>query len=121
MKEITAQEIVTALKSIGKSRKWLASVLGVQPSTIDNWLSRNRPIPEMKQAQILQILARKDDAPAAAPAYNDVVALPLRFSSEEWALLQNALPPGVDVEAWARRYVLEVLPHEAASRQLPGE
>lgn len=120
MNTMTASEIIGALKATGKDRKWLASVLGVKPSTVDNWLSRNRAIPAVKQAQIVQALSQKDDAPASVQSYKDVIALALRFTAEEWEVLQKSLPAGVDIEAWARHYVLHVLPNEASGTPAPA-
>lgn len=88
------------LVSRGRDRAWLAEKLGVRASTVDNWLSRGRAIPETKVHAIEELMMSR------GASYRDVIAVPVRFTQQEWDALTASLPHDVDVEDVLREQVL---------------
>lgn len=56
----TREDIKQWLKKTGKDRFWLASKMFVSKRQIDNWLSSNRGIPEVK-LQFIESLMKGED------------------------------------------------------------
>ena len=96
----------------GYNRTWLASRLDVKKSTIDNWLSRGKPIPQRKLAALARLMAAPPEV-----KYSDVIAVAVRFTPEEMEALLANLPEGSDLETVLRNKLLtDVVP--AARRDI---
>ena len=54
-----ANQIKMWLKHTGQSRAWLATQCRVSPTTVDGWLSANRPIPGPSLAIIEELMSTR--------------------------------------------------------------
>lgn len=62
------------LKTHGLDRDWLATQIGVNKRTVDNWLSTSKEIPEIKLALIRKVMSEAEAAEAARKQQLDPVA-----------------------------------------------
>lgn len=106
-KKLNAESIKSWLAGQGRDRAWLAEQVGVKKNTVDNWLSRGKPIPAWKQEAIARMMFQRETS------LRDVIAVSVRFTAEEMAALQAALPPGSDLEEVLRSRVLNEILAEA--------
>lgn len=76
---MSTKEIKSWLSEIGRDRKWLADQCGVSISTVNGWLSANRPIPG-PAAKIIERLRH-----GAAPELNPELTLAEFMSAQQRA------------------------------------
>ena len=95
---ITAESIKTWLSEQGHKRPWLADKCSVSKTTVDGWLSANRPIPGPAQRIIQQLMG-------GGVSFSPVLDL------HTWhRLSEKAKARGVSIET----FIEDVLKREAA-------
>ena len=80
--DLTARDIVSWLKGMGRNRAWLAENCGVQKRTVDNWLSSNRPIPQKALLIVQGMMGAQSDLESIEEASQQ--NLVLHFSEAEF-------------------------------------
>ena len=88
------------LTKTGTSRADLATQLHVSVRTVESWLGQKntRPIPKNKR-DIIEDIIRPKHEPGC-------IAQQLTFTDEEWKLLTEDLPEGVDVHEVLKEMVI---------------
>lgn len=111
--DITKDQIKHWLKSSGRDREWLGKQCGVSKRAVDNWLSRERPVP----VAILTIIRRlMDDDRRAAEMQEESQNLVLEVdvpTFERWS--RAALKHGEIVTEYAVRVIEEAAAADLAN------
>lgn len=94
----TKEQIKAWLASIGADRAWLGEKLGVTKRAVDNWLSSNKDIPELKLAIIRHLM--NHETPARQFIAQPLVIHPTKEQFNEWnnAWRESEFPT---LEDWA--------------------